>query len=203
MRVSAHSVTIERVKTASRAPALAPEERRAMILDAVTPLLLERGAEVTSRQIAEAAGIAEGTVFRAFGDKQSLIDAAAARYFDPERVREGLRAIDPDDPLEVKLAQMIEVFKARLSGVMRMMAALGRREHPPRPPENQGEIVARLLAPEVDRLTLSTRQVTHLVRLLAFSSVIPAVHTADTPFTTDELVQILLHGILTDREADR
>ena len=32
-----------------------------MIIDAVIPLLLKHGADVTSKQIAEAAGIAEGT----------------------------------------------------------------------------------------------------------------------------------------------
>ena len=48
-----------------------------MIIDAVIPLILEHGVGITSRQIAEAAGVAEGTVFRAFGDKESLIAAAA------------------------------------------------------------------------------------------------------------------------------
>ncbi|MCU1430433.1 MAG: DNA-binding transcriptional regulator, AcrR family, partial [Actinomycetia bacterium] len=37
-----------------------------MIVAATLPLLLEHGDRVTSRQIAEAAGIAEGTIFRAF-----------------------------------------------------------------------------------------------------------------------------------------
>src|SRR5690606_24835873 len=48
-----------------RARPLAPEERREAILDAVLPLLRERGREVTSRELAEAAGVAEGTIFRA------------------------------------------------------------------------------------------------------------------------------------------
>src|SRR5690606_23916200 len=45
-----------------RARPLAPEERREAILDAVLPLLRERGREVTSRELAEAAGVAEGTI---------------------------------------------------------------------------------------------------------------------------------------------
>ena len=53
-----------------------------MIIDAVIPLILEHGVGITSRQIAEAAGVAEGTVFRAFGDKESLIAAAADAFFE-------------------------------------------------------------------------------------------------------------------------
>ncbi|WP_382303844.1 TetR/AcrR family transcriptional regulator [Herbiconiux sp. UC225_62] len=179
-----------------RAPALPLEDRRAMIVDAVIPLLLEQGADITSKQIAEAAGIAEGTVFRAFGDKESLIRAAAEKFFDPEYVRNGLRAIDPDDPLEVKLAQVIDVFRTRLRGVMRVMAALGRQEPPPRPAEDRSsEIIDQILAPEAARLSLSPRRVAHVIRLIAFSSAIPQINEVDTPFSSAELAQIIVHGI--------
>ncbi len=55
-----------------RAESLPPDERRAMIIEAMLPLLLEHGEMVTTRQIAEAAGIAEGTIFRVFADKDEL-----------------------------------------------------------------------------------------------------------------------------------
>ena len=48
----------------ARAKALSVEDRQAMLIDAVTPLLLEHGQAVTTRQIADCAGIAEGTIFR-------------------------------------------------------------------------------------------------------------------------------------------
>ena len=40
---------------------LAPEDRRTAILAALIPLLVERGGDVTTKEIAQAAGIAEGT----------------------------------------------------------------------------------------------------------------------------------------------
>jgi AcrR family transcriptional regulator len=46
-------------------------------------LLVERGKDVSTREIAEAAGIAEGTIFRVFATKDAIIDAIFADAFDP------------------------------------------------------------------------------------------------------------------------
>ncbi len=65
-----------------RAPALSPEDRRASLVEVTIPLLREHGVAVTTKQVAEAAGIAEGTVFRAFGTKDELVQACATAVFD-------------------------------------------------------------------------------------------------------------------------
>ena len=70
----------------ARARPLSPEDRRAAILDAVIPLLIDHGAAVTTAEMAEAAGIAEGTIFRVFPDKASLLHAAIERSLDPSSV---------------------------------------------------------------------------------------------------------------------
>ena len=54
---------------------MSQEERRAAIVRSTLPLLIEHGGNVSTSQIAAAAGIAEGTVFRAFKDKQDLLVA--------------------------------------------------------------------------------------------------------------------------------
>src|SRR3954454_10741580 len=86
-----------------RAAALPPEERRAAIVAAALPLLAAHGTAVTTREIAEAAGIAEGTIFRVFADKEALIRAAIEKAFDPAPLVAALEAIDRALPLDGRL----------------------------------------------------------------------------------------------------
>lgn len=105
-----------------RAPAMSTEQRRAMIVAAALPLVAERGAAVTTSQIARAAGIGEGTVFRVFADKDELLDACVAEATDPGHVLRELASISLDDPLADRLAQAVEALRAHLE---RMGAVIG------------------------------------------------------------------------------
>jgi AcrR family transcriptional regulator len=62
---------------------MSPDDRRKAIVTALVPLIVERGGEVSTREIAQAAGIAEGTIFRVFPDKKSLLLAAAEEAINP------------------------------------------------------------------------------------------------------------------------
>lgn len=189
-----HQTTLE---PTARATPLAPDDRRALIIDAVIPLLLERGGAVTTRQIAEAAGIAEGTVFRAFGDKESLLRAAVMRYLDPAPLLTELAAIDPGWPLERKIRAILVALRRRFDGVFRMMSTL-REEDRPAPVslrDDTTRLVAVALGPDQDRLGWGAAEIAHITRLLAFSSSFPQM-TQGAELTDDELADFVLHGIL-------
>jgi AcrR family transcriptional regulator len=86
-----------------RVPALSPEERRAALIAATIPLLRKHGTDVSTRQIADAAGVAEGTIFGVFKDKASLLRAAVVAALDPQPLLRGLKAVDPNLPLRPRL----------------------------------------------------------------------------------------------------
>lgn len=185
----------------ARARPLAPEQRRAAILDSVIPLLKEQGREVSTRQLAEAAGVAEGTLFRAFGDKESIVRAAVERYFDPGPFRDRLRGIDPDDPAEEKLRQLVGLMRERFEGVIGFVTALGLEQRPPAQPAEEGdwfEILHRMFRPEELAVPIDT--LGFYVRLVAFGSAIPLFNQPH-PFETEELVTLIARGVLPGKGA--
>jgi AcrR family transcriptional regulator len=179
-----------------RAQPLSVDDRQSMIIDAVIPLLLEHGRAVTSSQMARAAGIAEGTIFRAFGDKESLIRAAADRYLDPVQMRRDLGAIDVTLPLEQKVRMMIDILQTWFRGVFGMMALIGARERPPVRPSSPEytSIIGAALQADIDQLGWSTERIAHVIRLVSFSSALPQMNEG-TAFSLDELTSIVMFGI--------
>jgi len=183
---------------ARRARPLPVEDRKAMIIDVVTPLVLEYGSAVTSRQIAEAAGIAEGTIFRAFGDKESLLNAVLERFLDPLALHTALQSIDPDLAVHDKLSAIFGLLQDRFRGVIRMMAALGRQEPPvarDRARRDFAFIIGELLERHSAELRIPPERVAQYARVLAFASALP-VFDDTIPFTFDELLDLFEHGVI-------
>ena len=178
-----------------RAQPLSVDDRRAMIIDAVIPLLITHGRDVTSKQIAEAAGVAEGTIFRAFGDKESLVNAAIDQYLDPEPLREALRAIDPSLPLEHKVRAILYLLRERFQSVMRILAVVGHDRAPvPQQRHEFAAIIGRVLAPQSDALNWPPERVAYLLRLVSFASAFPHVNEG-VEFSIDDLTRMVLVGI--------
>jgi AcrR family transcriptional regulator len=95
-----------------RVAALPAEDRRQALIAATIPLLREHGITVTTRQIAEAAGVAEGTIFGVFKDKETLLRAAAVAALDPAPLLAALRAIDPEADLRQRLVEAAGLIRA-------------------------------------------------------------------------------------------
>src|SRR4051794_30177432 len=107
-----------------RARAMSPDDRRAAIVDVALPLLREHGQAMTTRQVAEAAGIAEGTLFRAFGSKDELVRACAASVFDTVPVVAQLRGIDPDLSLDERLTAGVAAMQRHVEQIVGLISVL-------------------------------------------------------------------------------
>ena len=184
-------------QTSTRAAALPPDERRAAIVEATLPLLLERGSNVTTRQIAEAAGIAEGTIFRVFPDKDAVLRAAIDLAFDTAPTERALEAIDRTRPFEAQLEEAVEIVQRRLSDIWRLVSSVGEssalqgREHAP-PPDLLA--LTDLFRPERKRLRQPPEAAARQLRALTLAMSHPAL-SGDTPMSPKEIVSLLLDGI--------
>ncbi|WP_189120322.1 TetR/AcrR family transcriptional regulator [Nocardioides luteus] len=108
----------------TRAKPIPAADRRAAIIAATETLLIEHGTSTTTRLIAEAAGVAEGTIFRHFRDKRELYRAVAENVFDPVKAGEAMReVVEGETAIEDKLRAVIELLAASSQrGVLIMMA---------------------------------------------------------------------------------
>ena len=120
---------------------MSTEQRREMIVAAALPLVAEYGATVTTSQIARAAGIGEATIFRAFTDKEELLDACMAEAVRPDHAVREIASIPLDQPLDARLAEAADALGAHLARMGTLAGALyasGRRR-PQRPADEESD----------------------------------------------------------------
>ncbi|MBP1816719.1 TetR/AcrR family transcriptional regulator [Mycobacterium sp. OAE908] len=81
-----------------RAPRGSGEQLRDEILDATTELLLETGhaKSVSIRSVAQRVGVTPPSIYLHFADKDALLDAVCARYF--EKLDEEMQRVAADQP---------------------------------------------------------------------------------------------------------
>jgi len=185
-----------------RAVALPPDQRREALVQATLPLLLVHGRTVTTRQIAEAAGVAEGTIFRVFDSKDELVEAAVRQAFVPGRLANELDDIDPAAPLRERLVQMVSILQRRFTEIFGLMRAVGMVAPPDhdsaahvRAREEVNGRLMELITPDADQLTMPPSQLMHVLRLLTFSASHHEIADGRL-LTPTEIVDIVLDGVL-------
>ncbi len=183
---------------------MSPEERLDKLVDVTLNLLREHGRAVTTRQISEAAGVAEGTIFRVVESKEELVELAITRAFEPGALIQRIEEIDPDQPLHVRLVQLSSILQQRFRATFELMKKVGMvrpADHVHDSPEavEMREYVHALLEGVVGadrgRLSVPTRDFVHRLRLLTFAGSHPHI-TDGQLLTPEEIVDTLLHGLL-------
>ena len=196
----------------TRAAALPLDERRAALIAATEPLLERFGRDVSTRQIAEAAGVAEGTIFRAFATKEELIDAVIEDAFDAQRTCDELAQVDPGLNLEERLTVAVIILQERLRRIFALFGSLRLRkeqhDHDSFRAKQQADYelinhaIASLIKPDQDRLRLDVRDAASALRTITFSITHPMLGDPRL-IEPQQIVDLVLYGICRQPHRER
>jgi AcrR family transcriptional regulator len=185
---------------------MAPEARRAALVHATVPLLLEHGLDISTRQIAQAAGVAEGTIFGVFPDKNSLVVAALVHALDPQPTLDAISAIDSALDLRQRLTRAAELIHERFTGNaplltaarQLMMATGGDREAAHRMAETRQKllgVLTEVIEPSAEELRRSPATTARLMLLYCAANTFGPFGDPEK-FNGEEMVSLLLDGLL-------
>jgi AcrR family transcriptional regulator len=202
MQVLAYSaVTWMATERSTVMPSLVPD---AVILDAVLATVAECGyTGATTRQMADRAGVNEVTLFRRFGDKQTLVQAAVRAELEPI----AMSGVTPTGDLRADLLRVLQfyvnVFRDRGRLLLVLMVEASRRPELAEVIREPLLVIARLR--DLIATYQDTGQLVHeepatavnaLVGPLLASAVTAQLDPTSTtePPSASELLELFLHG---------
>jgi len=105
-----------------RAPKLDPAARKQAILDAALSVFAEGGFEAARLDdVAARAGVAKGTLYLYFKDKETLFEEVVRNSASPILERIGTLATAPDAPFDMVLKALYSVFEMEVLGTNRKL----------------------------------------------------------------------------------
>jgi AcrR family transcriptional regulator len=206
---------------------MTPDERRAAIVRATVPLLRDRGISVTTRELAEAAEVAEGTLFRVFPDKPALLRAAVEQALDPAPAVAALAAIAHAADLHITLGEVVRVMLSRSRDVTGLLVALHQLDETDGPStvhaagshrrltgfhhgapgsgaahplEMIGKALVSVLEPYRSQLRREPSVCARLLMAIILTASRPNLAGIDPALTADDIVELFLDGVLTTQE---
>ncbi len=183
---------------------MAPEDRRAAIVVATIPLLRARGWSVTTKEIAAAARVSDGTIFSVFKDKEELLLAALQAALDPQPAVDHLTAIDLSLPLEERLIEAVEVLQRLVIQVRELSSILQLEQVRGRLPRHYSEdyfarkVLPALFEPSLGDLRVEPTVASQALWALATSGSSPGPY--ERPMPAAEIVALILHGVQKPRK---
>ncbi len=162
---------------------------------------------MTTRELAAAAGVAEGTLFSVFEDKHSLLMAVIQRRLDPRPVREQLARFVGDGALEEGLVGVANVILPSIADVHPLVVAL--HGIAGQACENRlggkgairewlgavSDAVVAVTTPHAAELRVTPARFSHMFSTLLFASRMPHLAAEDRA-SAEDIVRFCLRGAL-------
>ena len=183
------------------------DETRATLVNVAARLLHEQGADaVTTRAVAQAAGVQAPTIYRLFGDKDGLLDAVAEHVFAAYVAEKALGADSGDPIADLRTGWDTHVgFGLANAALFGLLTDPGRGTRSPATAAGLEVLRARVhRVAAIGRLRVTERRATDLIHAAGTGAVLTllSVPPQDRDLgLSDAMYDTVMRSILTDAPA--